>query len=136
VTGDGPGRSSGIRDRLTRWALAVRREVMVVHLAARDPRVPWYAKLLAVATVAYAVSPIDLIPDFIPVVGFLDDLVMLPLIIVLVLRLVPADVLSDLRRQAAQPLPRRSRAAAVAIVLLWLAALAAVAAPLARWLAA
>lgn len=73
---------------------------MVLWLAARDDRVPWFAKALAGLVAAYALSPIDLIPDFIPVIGYLDDLVLVPLGILLVIRLIPQAVLADLREQA------------------------------------
>jgi len=113
--------------RLKRWARATRRDVLVLYLAARDPRVPWYAKAVAAATAAYALSPIDLIPDVIPVLGYLDDLLIVPLGIALAIRLIPAGVIADLRREAvardAAALPG-SRVAAAVIVLLWLAALA------------
>ena len=107
------------------WAQVIKRDILALYLAARDPRVPWYAKLLAALTAAYALSPIDLIPDFIPVLGYLDDLLILPLAILLTVRLVPDDVMADLRREAdtrlagARP---RSMAAAVAIVTLWVMA--------------
>lgn len=109
--------------RLKDWARRARRDVVVLTLAGRDPRVPWYAKALALATAAYALSPIDLIPDFIPVVGYLDDLVILPLAILATLRLIPAPLLAELRAEASRRLdarPPRSLAGAVAIVAIWL----------------
>jgi uncharacterized membrane protein YkvA (DUF1232 family) len=110
----------------------LRREALVVWLAARDPRVPWYAKALALLVAAYALSPIDLIPDFIPVLGLLDDLVLVPAGVSLVLRLVPDDVLAALRAEAARRTERPvSRVAAAAIVALWL-----LVAALAVWLVA
>jgi uncharacterized membrane protein YkvA (DUF1232 family) len=108
---------------LRRWARALKTETLTLSLAARDPRVPWYAKLLAVAVVAYALSPIDLIPDFVPVLGYLDDLVIVPLGIALVLRLVPPDVLEECRARAAAELAGGrpvSQAGAAVIVGLWL----------------
>jgi len=98
----------------------LRRDVVAVALATRDPRVPWYAKAVAVCVVGYALSPIDLIPDFIPVFGLLDDLVLVPLGIMLVVRIIPADILAEHRAAAASVtgLPA-SRAAAVAIVAVW-----------------
>lgn len=111
--------------RFKEWVRLARRDVVAVWLAARDPRVPWYAKALAVLVAAYALSPIDLIPDVIPVLGYLDDLVIVPLGIALVIKLVPPAVMADLRARAsrlqAEP---RSRAGAVAVVLLWLFAAA------------
>ena len=90
-----------MRRRLLDWARRIREELGALAIAARHPRVPWYAKLLAVGIVAYALSPIDLIPDVIPVVGFLDDAVLLPLGILLVRRLIPHDVLAECREQSA-----------------------------------
>jgi uncharacterized membrane protein YkvA (DUF1232 family) len=106
-----------------RWARAVKRDVHAVWLAARHPGTPWYAKALALAVAAYALSPIDLIPDFVPVLGYLDDLLIVPLGIILVTRLLPAEILAECRAaaEAAERRPR-SLAGAVAIVLLWLAA--------------
>jgi uncharacterized membrane protein YkvA (DUF1232 family) len=122
-------------NRLNAWAQSLRRDVFALYLAARDARVPWYAKALALATAAYALSPIDLIPDFIPVLGYLDDVVILPLAILLTVRLIPAEVMADLRMQAAQRLaatPPASRTAAVVIVLIWVIAAIFVAALLLR----
>ncbi|MGH8703783.1 MAG: YkvA family protein [Burkholderiales bacterium] len=118
--------------RLRDWAGALRRETLALYYAARDPRTPWHAKLLAAIVVGYALSPIDLIPDFIPVLGYLDDLLLLPIGIALTLKLVPAEVLADARARAAQALERpRSIAAAAVIVALWIA----LAAALGLWLA-
>src|SRR5690242_10610191 len=86
----------GLRDR----ARALKQDTHALYLTARHPRTPWYATVLAAAVVAYALSPFDLIPDFIPVVGYLDDLIIVPLGIAAVLRLVPADVLAECREQA------------------------------------
>jgi uncharacterized membrane protein YkvA (DUF1232 family) len=106
--------------RLAEWAHALKRESLALYYAARDPRTPWYAKVVAGAVVAYALSPIDLIPDFIPVLGYLDDLLLLPLGIWLALGLVPAPVLADARRRAEATLERpTSRTAAVVIVAIW-----------------
>lgn len=108
--------------RLAEWAHALKRESLALYYAARDPRTPWYAKVVAGAVVAYALSPIDLIPDFVPVLGYLDDLLLLPLGIWLALRLVPAPVLADARRRAEATLEQpASRTAAVAIVAIWVA---------------
>jgi len=108
--------------RLKGWARAVRRDAHALYLAARDPRVPWYAKALALAVAAYALSPIDLIPDFIPVIGYLDDLVLIPLGVLLVVKLIPREVMEEFRAraEAAQDRPV-SRAAAAVIVGIWLA---------------
>lgn len=100
---------------------ALKRETMALYFAARDPRTPLVAKLLAAVVVAYALSPIDLIPDFIPVIGLLDDLVLLPIGIALLLRLIPPEAMADARAraEAALALPKNT-AAAVVIILLWL----------------
>lgn len=110
-------------DRLRRWARAIKRDVVALYFAARDPRVPWYAKAVAACVAAYALSPIDLIPDFIPVLGYLDDLVIVPLGILLAVRLIPADVLVELRDEAEKRTARpTSRIAAIVIVAVWLSA--------------
>lgn len=83
-----------------RQAWRLKREAYTLYLAIRDPRVPWYAKALAICVVGYAFSPIDLIPDFIPVVGLLDDLVLVPLGVALVVKLIPPAVLADCRERA------------------------------------
>ena len=114
--------------RLKIWAAALKREVMTLWFACRDPRTPWYARLLTMLIVAYALSPIDLIPDFIPVLGYLDELILLPVGIYLVLKLVPTEALADARARAQawvdsrRPKPRNWIAAAV-IVLVWVAVL-------------
>ncbi len=115
---------------IARWsdlARAVRRDTFALYLACRDPRVPWYAKVLAGAILAYALSPIDLIPDFIPVLGYLDDLIIIPGGLVLVRRMIPAAVLAEHRETAAQPLNSRaptSVAGAVVVVAIWVLVLA------------
>ena len=114
------------------WARAIKRDVLAVWLAARDPRTPWPVRLLAMAVAAYALSPIDLIPDFIPVLGYLDDLLIVPLGILLVVRLIPPELLAEHRAAAARRPDRPvSIAAAVVMIALWLAA----GALLWRWLA-
>jgi uncharacterized membrane protein YkvA (DUF1232 family) len=108
--------------RLRAWANEIRRDVHAIYLAARDPRVPWYAKALALAVAAYALSPIDLIPDVIPVLGLADELVILPLGILLVVALIPPDVMAEHRARAGEAMRQpASRAAAAVIVGLWLA---------------
>ena len=84
------------------WAKNIKRDVHAVWLAARDPRTPLLAKVLALIVAAYAVSPIDLIPDFIPIIGYHDDLIIVPLGIMLVVRLIPAEVMREHRETAAQ----------------------------------
>lgn len=117
-------------ERVKRWARMVKRDVLALYLAARDPRVPWHAKALAAATAAYALSPIDLIPDFIPVLGYLDDLIILPVAIFVTVRLIPRDVMEELRGEADSKLASarpRSTGGALAIIAVWIA-LAALAA--------
>ncbi|HUX14607.1 MAG TPA: YkvA family protein [Spirochaetia bacterium] len=112
-------------ERLKRWATSVKIDTWTLLLAYRDPLTPWYARLLAAIVVAYALSPIDLIPDFIPVLGYLDDLILVPAGIRISLKLIPAEVVARCRieaqeRQASgQP---SGRAAAVVIVTIWIAA--------------
>ena len=106
---------------------ALKRETLALYLAARHPRTPWYARILVAAIAAYALSPIDLIPDFIPVLGLVDELVLLPLAIALAIRLVPAEVIAECRARAAEAfLAGRpvSRSAALAIMLVWIGLLA------------
>jgi uncharacterized membrane protein YkvA (DUF1232 family) len=109
-------------DRARRWARSVKRDVLALWLAARDPRVPWYAKAVAGAVAAYALSPIDLIPDFVPVLGYLDDLIIVPLGIVLAVRLVPAELMTEFREEAARRVKPVSRVGLVFIVAVWLTA--------------
>jgi len=117
--------------RLKSWARIIKRDAHAPHLAARDPRVPWYAKALAVAVAAYAFSPIDLIPDFIPILGYLDDVILVPLGVLLVIRLIPPEIMAEHRAVAATAQDRPvSRTAAVIIVCLW-----AVSIVLAGWFA-
>lgn len=106
--------------RLRDWARTIGRDVHALYLAARDPRVPWYAKLLAGCVAAYALSPIDLIPDFIPVLGYLDDLLIVPLGIVLVVALIPPTIMAEHRAaaEAARAKPS-STGGAIAVVAIW-----------------
>ena len=104
------------------WARRLRQEVVALWIAGRDPRVPLAAKWLAAAVAAYALSPIDLIPDFIPVLGLLDDLLLLPAGIWLALRMIPPPLMAEFRAEAARRTARPvSRLAAGAIILAWLA---------------
>jgi uncharacterized membrane protein YkvA (DUF1232 family) len=110
-------------DRLKHWARTLKRQSLVVYFAARDPRTPLAVRLLALTVAAYALSPIDLIPDFVPLLGYLDDLIIVPLGVALVIRLIPPDVAASARSSAAamaeEPI---SRAAATFIVLVWIVA--------------
>lgn len=114
-------------DRMKQWARAVKRDVVALWLAARDPRVPWYAKAVAGMVAAYALSPIDLIPDFIPILGYLDDLLIVPLGILLAVKLIPKPVMTDLRERALDQRKPTSRAGLVAVILIWLVSIALVA---------
>ena len=108
-------------ERLRRAARRLQTDTYTLYLACQDPRTPWYAKLLAAAVVAYAFSPFDLIPDFVPVLGYLDDLVLVPLGIALAVKLVPAPVLAECRERARTATERpTSWVAAVVIVIIWL----------------
>lgn len=109
--------------QLKQQARELNREVAALFLAARHPRTPWYAKLLMLSIVAYAVSPIDLIPDFVPVIGLLDDLLLLPLGIAIVLRMIPETVLVECRAQAQMNEKERTRFGrfgAIGVALIWL----------------
>jgi len=107
--------------RLRTWARALKRDVLALWLAARDRRTPALAKLVAAAVAAYALSPIDLIPDFVPVLGYLDDLIVVPLGIALAIRMIPSDLMTVFRTEAeAMASGPRSYAAAAVIVALWL----------------
>ncbi len=117
-----------LRVTLEEWrrrAGRLKAETYAVYLAYEDPRMPLYAKLFAALVVGYAFSPVDLIPDFIPILGYLDDLVLVPLGVALAVRMIPTEVLSESRRRAREMVERGerpvSRAAAAVIVALWLA---------------
>ena len=103
-------------------ARQVKVELIAMALASRDPRTPWYAKLIVAGCVAYALSPVDLIPDFIPVIGLIDDLIFIPLALALAVRFIPESVLADCRSRAGEIAERRtSRASAVVIITVWVA---------------
>lgn len=108
--------------RLREWARLIKRDVVALYIAARDPRVPWLAKTVAALVAAYALSPIDLIPDFIPVIGYLDDIILVPLGILLAVRLVPKNLMVEFRAEAdlrvAKPI---SRSGAISVMAIWLA---------------
>ena len=108
-------------ERLKRWAGRLKTELHALYLAYGDRRVPWYARVLAIVVVAYAFSPIDLIPDPIPVLGYLDDLILVPLGIALAVRMIPPDVLAECRAKARGTAGPKGTAAAVVVVVVWLA---------------
>ncbi|WP_019143196.1 YkvA family protein [Noviherbaspirillum massiliense] len=110
---------STLRDK----ARALKRETVALYFAVRDPRTPLAAKIVAGLVAAYALSPIDLIPDFIPVLGYLDDVILVPLGIALAIRMIPENVLADARAKAASALAKpKSYFAAVVVIILWLSA--------------
>ncbi len=121
-----PAPSPTALGRLRTWAARMKRDAVALWFARRHPRTPWAAKALAVFVAAYALSPIDLIPDFIPVLGLVDDLILLPVLIALAIRMLPPEVMSESRQEAqdwlasAQGRPR-SRWGAVMIVAIWVA---------------
>ncbi|MCF1743240.1 YkvA family protein [Paradevosia shaoguanensis] len=109
--------------RLRRWARSIKRDVIALYVAARDPRTPVIAKVVSGLVAAYALSPIDLIPDFIPVLGQVDDLIIVPLGIITVVRLIPAPLMAEFRVRAGEIAERpSSRTAALAIAAIWLIA--------------
>ncbi len=120
----------GAAERWRTRVAALERDAYALWLAARDPRVAWYAKAVAALTVCYALSPIDLVPDFIPVLGQLDDLLLVPLGLMIAIRLIPAPILAEHRAAAARRFAAdgpRSRAGAALVLLIWLVAAAATA---------
>jgi uncharacterized membrane protein YkvA (DUF1232 family) len=111
--------------KLKTWARSIQRDAHAVYLAARDPRTPWYAKALAACVAGYALSPIDFVPDFIPVLGYLDDVVIVPLGILAVARMIPPEVLADSRAAADDALARpTSRSGLIIVACLWIASIA------------
>ena len=111
---------TSVMGRLRRWARNIKRDVRALYLCARDPRVPWYAKAVALVVAAYALSPIDLIPDFIPVLGYLDDVILVPLGILLAVRLIPPAILAEHRATATETRLPTSRSAALIIIAIWI----------------
>lgn len=110
--------------KVQEWASRIKRDVLALWIAANDPRTPWQAKVVSASVAAYALSPIDLIPDCIPVLGYLDDLVIVPLGITLAVKMIPTELMSEFRARGAALAKRpTSRVAAVAIMGIWLASL-------------
>jgi len=109
-------------DRIKAWARTLKRDTYAVYLAARSPSTPWYVKVLAAVVAAYAFSPIDLIPDFIPVLGYLDDLILIPLGIWLVVSLIPEQAMAEYRAKASEVMqrPHDGNAAAIGIIAIWM----------------
>jgi uncharacterized membrane protein YkvA (DUF1232 family) len=114
-------------NRLKEWARIIKRDVHALYLASRDPRVPWYAKAMAVVVAGYALSPIDLIPDFIPVLGYLDDIILVPLGVLLVVRMIPPEIMAEHRDLASAAHDRPViRTAAAIVALIWATSIALV----------
>ena len=112
-------------DKLKNWARMIKCDLHAIYLAARDPRTPWYAKASALCVAGYALSPIDLIPDFIPVLGYLDDVIIVPLGILTVVKMIPPEVMAEHRAAAAVAGERpSSRTAAVVVACIWAASIA------------
>lgn len=110
-------------DKFRARVRGLRNETFALYLAGRDPRTPWYAKAFIAGVVAYVISPIDLIPDFIPVLGYLDDLVLVPLAIVVTIRMIPPRVLAECRERANEVnlgVGSAGRIAAVVVIGIWL----------------
>ena len=115
-------------ERIKTWAKSLKRDVVALWIAARSPRTPMAAKIVAGAVAAYALSPIDLIPDFIPILGYLDDIVIVPLGIALAVRLIPPALMAEFRAEAVSTARPINKTMALLIVLLWLAVFVIVAA--------
>jgi uncharacterized membrane protein YkvA (DUF1232 family) len=118
-----PNQVTGLLAQWKRWAGQLKAEIYALYLAYRDPRTPWYARVFVACVVGYAFSPIDLIPDPIPVLGYLDDLILVPLGVVLAVRMIPPAVLAECRQQAQALMEEGkpvNRAAAVVVVTIWL----------------
>ena len=109
-------------ESLKQKARSLKNEIYILYLAYRDPRVPWYAKVFMLVIVAYFLSPIDLIPDFVPVLGYFDDLIIVPVGIFLALKMIPKDVMEDCRRKArSEPIAGKAKwIATLVIILVWL----------------
>ena len=117
-----------MRNSWQTWIAQLKHHTYALYLASRDSRVPWPAKIVAVLVVAYLLSPIDLIPDFIPLLGYLDDVVLVPLGIAFAIRCIPADIWADCKERAADRLAAdlpRSRTAMIVIAAVWAGVLAA-----------
>ncbi|MCV4231594.1 YkvA family protein [Virgibacillus sp. LDC1] len=115
-----------MKDRIKKWAGMLKRKVFLHYYAYKDNRTPWYAKIFAICVVAYAFSPIDLIPDFIPVLGYLDDVILVPLGIAITLKMIPSAVVQEHELQADERMKRgkpKNWFAGSIIIAIWLAAL-------------
>jgi uncharacterized membrane protein YkvA (DUF1232 family) len=118
-----------VKGKWEKWVSVLKQDTYALYLASRDRRVPWAAKIVLIVVAAYALSPIDLIPDFIPVFGYLDDMILLPLGIALAIKLIPDEVWEECRAEARTRLNSdlpHSRTAAIVIVTIWFAAICVV----------
>jgi uncharacterized membrane protein YkvA (DUF1232 family) len=123
-SGNQPG---GMLEAAKRWARLLKRDVVALYLAARSPLTPWFARVAAACVAAYALSPVDLSPDFVPVLGYLDDLLIVPLGIWLVIGMIPPKLMARFRAEATEITARpRSMAGLAFVIVVWLAALALV----------
>jgi len=109
--------------RTRQWARLARQEVYAVYRAARDPRVPWYAKALVFCVAGYALSPIDLIPDFVPVLGYMDDVIIVPLGILIVVKMIPPEIMAEHRALAAAQARPVSPTAGIVVAVVWAASI-------------
>ncbi|RDU36818.1 hypothetical protein DRW41_12275 [Neobacillus piezotolerans] len=116
--------------KLKQWARHLKKQIMILYFAVRDPRMPWHAKLVAAMVAAYALSPIDLIPDFIPILGYLDDVILLPLGIWVALKLIPEELRREAAIKAESAKRPVSKLGAAFIILLWALGIGAVLAAL------
>lgn len=113
------------------WASGLKHQAYAIYLALKDPRVPWYAKAFGALVIAYAFSPIDLIPDFIPVLGYLDDLILLPIGIVATIKMIPKEIMRECLEKASSDLSKKKHKnwiAGTIVILIWISILTAVAA--------
>ena len=124
----------GVADKLASRARSLKKELTALYYAYRHPRLGFWPKLLVIITLGYALSPIDLIPDFIPILGYLDDIIIIPLLISLSIKSIPPDIMRESREKAArEPVdPRKNWVAAVIFIAVWIAVLSAVMAALAK----
>jgi uncharacterized membrane protein YkvA (DUF1232 family) len=132
---NGEDKALHVFQQLRQWARNLKRDIVALYLAARDPRVPWYAKIVAACVAAYALSPVDLIPDFVPVLGYLDDVILVPLGIALAIRLIPPALFAEHRQAASARVDGRptSRIGAVVIIIVWISLVALFALWVARY---
>lgn len=108
----------GFIETIKKKAASLKRETTALYFAYRDARTPWYARAFSALVVAYFISPIDLVPDFIPILGYLDDLILVPLGISLAIKMIPAEVMRDARKQAAKPEANRTASILITIIII------------------